>query len=39
MLKKDYKVHVAANQLDLNTLHICGARTRSGGLCNHKGTS
>jgi len=37
MLKKDYKVHVAANQFDLNTLPICGARTRSGGLCKHKG--
>ncbi len=37
MLKKDYKVHVAANQFDLNTLPACGARTRSGGLCEHKG--
>ena len=37
MLKKDYKPHVAANQFDLNTLPICGARTRSGGLCKHKG--
>ena len=37
MLKKDYKAHVAANQFDLNTLPICGARTRSGGLCKHKG--
>lgn len=37
MLKKDYKVHVSANQFDLNTLPICGARTRSGGLCKHKG--
>ena len=37
MLKKDYKVHVAANQFDLNTLPTCGARTRSGGLCKHKG--
>ena len=37
MLKKDYKAHVSANQFDLNTLPICGARTRSGGLCKHKG--
>ena len=37
MLKKDYKAHVTANQFDLNTLPICGARTRSGGLCKHKG--
>ena len=37
MLKKDYKAHVAINQFDLNTLPICGARTRSGGLCKHKG--
>ena len=37
MLKKDYKAHVAANQFDLNTLPICGAKTRSGGLCKHKG--
>jgi len=37
MLKKDYKAPVAANQFDLNTLPICGARTRSGTLCKHKG--
>ena len=37
MLKKGYKARVAANQFDLNTLPICGARTRSGGLCKHKG--
>ena len=37
MLKKDYKAHVAANQFDLNTLPTCGARTRSGGLCKHRG--
>ena len=37
MLKKDYKAHVAANQFDLTTLPICGARTRSGDLCRHKG--
>ena len=37
MLKKDYKARVAANQFDLNTLPICGARTRSGSLCKHKG--
>ena len=37
MLKKNYKAHVATNQFDLNTLPICGARTRSGGLCKHKG--
>ena len=37
MLKKDYKAHVAAHKFDLNTLPTCGARTRSGGLCKHKG--
>ena len=37
MLKKDYKARVAGNQFDLNTLPICGARTRSGDLCKHKG--
>jgi hypothetical protein len=37
MLKKDHKAHVAANQFDLNTLPVCGAKTRSGGLCKHKG--
>jgi hypothetical protein len=37
MLKKDYKARVAANQFDLNTLPICGAKTRSGALCKHKG--
>ena len=37
MLKKDYKVHVTANRFDLNTLPTCGAKTRSGGLCKHKG--
>ena len=37
MLKKDYKARVTANQFDLNTLPACGARTRSGGLCKHKG--
>jgi hypothetical protein len=37
MLKKDHKAHVAANQFDLNTLPTCGARTRSRGLCKHKG--
>jgi hypothetical protein len=38
MLKKDYKAHVAANQFDLNSLPVCGGRTRSGGLCKHRGT-
>jgi hypothetical protein len=37
MLKNDHKAHVAATQFDLNTLPTCGARTRSGGLCRHKG--
>ena len=37
MLKKNYKARVAANQFDLTTLPICGARTRSGSLCKHKG--
>ena len=39
MLKKDYKARVAANQFDLNTLPICGARTRSEALCKHKGNA
>ena len=39
MLKKDYKPLVAANQFDLSTLPICGARTRSGSLCKHKGNN
>ena len=37
MLKEDYKTHVAANKFGLHTLPICGARTRSRGLCKHKG--
>jgi hypothetical protein len=37
MLKKDYKARVTANQFDLNILPSCGAKTRSGGLCKHKG--
>ena len=37
MLKKDYKARVAANQFDLTTLPTCGAITRSGALCKHKG--
>ena len=37
MLKKDYKARVAANRFDLNTLPDCGAKTRSGGQCKHKG--
>ena len=37
MLKKDYKAHVTTNRLDLNTLPVFGAKTRSGGLCKHKG--
>jgi hypothetical protein len=37
MLKKDYKAHVPAKQLNLSTLPACGARTRSGGFCKHKG--
>ena len=37
MLKQDYKALIAANQFDLTTLPICGARTRSGGLWKHKG--
>ena len=39
MLKKNYKALVTANQFDLTTLPICGARTRSGGLCKHKGNT
>jgi hypothetical protein len=37
MLKKDYKALVTANRFDLNSLPVCGAKTRSGGLCKHKG--
>ena len=37
MLKKNYKARVAANQFDLSSLPVCGARTRSRGLCKHKG--
>jgi len=37
MLKKDYKALVATNRFDLNTLPTCEAKTRSGGLCKHKG--
>ena len=37
MQKKDYKARVAAERFDLNTLPACGAKTRSGGLCEHKG--
>lgn len=39
MLKKNYKALVTANQFDLTTLPICGARTRSGSLCKHKGNT
>ena len=37
MLKTDYKVHAPANRFDLSALPVCGAKTRSGGLCEHKG--
>jgi len=37
MLKRDYKAHAAANRFDLSALPDCGAKTRSGGLCKHKG--
>ena len=37
MLKKNYKALVTVNRFDLNTLPPCGANTRSGGLCKHKG--
>ena len=37
MLKENYKAHVTANRFDLNTLPACGAKTRSGGQCKHKG--
>jgi len=37
MIKKNYKAHVTGNRHDLNTLPVCGAKTRSGGLCKHKG--
>ena len=37
MQKKDYKAHVTGNRFDLDTLPTCGARTRSGEQCKHKG--
>lgn len=37
MLKRDYKAHVEVDRFDLNILPACGAKTRSGGLCRHKG--
>ena len=37
MLKNDHKAHVTSSRFDLNTLPVCGAKTRSGGLCKHKG--
>jgi len=37
MPKRDYKSHVAINRFDLSSLPSCGAKTRSGGLCKHKG--
>ena len=37
MLKKDYKARIAGNRFDLGSLPVCGAKTRSGGLCKHKG--
>jgi hypothetical protein len=37
MVKNDHKAHVTSSRFDLNTLPTCGARTRSGGSCKHKG--
>ena len=37
MLKNNHKARVTSSRFDLNTLPTCGARTRSGGLCKHKG--
>ena len=37
MLKENYKAHVAVNRFDLRTLPDCGAKTRTGDLCKHKG--
>ena len=37
MLKNDHKARVPSSRFDLNTLPSCGAKTRSGGLCKHKG--
>jgi len=37
MLKENYKALVATNRFDLNSLRVCGAKTRSGGLCKRKG--
>ena len=39
MLKKDYKALVTTNRFDLDILPACGAKTRSGGLCKHKGSA
>ena len=38
MVKNDHEAHVTSSRFDLNTLPICGARTRSGALCKHKGS-
>jgi len=37
VVKNDHKAHVTSSRFDLNTLPVCGAKTRSGGLCKHKG--
>jgi hypothetical protein len=37
MVKNDHKPHEPSSRFDLNTLPVCGARTRSGGSCRHKG--
>jgi hypothetical protein len=37
MVKNDHKAHVTSSRFDLNILPACGAKTRSGGLCEHKG--
>ena len=36
MIKSDHQDH-APNRFDFNTLSLCGAKTRAGGSCKHKG--
>ena len=36
MIKNDHQDY-APNRFDFNTLSLCGAKTRAGGSCKHKG--
>ena len=36
MIKSDHEGHTP-NRFDFNTLPLCGAKTRAGGSCKHKG--